>query len=69
MIDVYWMGLSSLIAKAYDGAVYLLYIDRTRRYTTAESGYGGKGIFARMVVNLTANHGEKQTGMVDATHL
>ena len=38
-------------------------------YKTLYSRWSEKGIFARMMVGLAAEHGEKTTVMIDATYL
>ncbi len=41
----------------------------TRRSRAGGSGGARKGIFARMMAGLAADHGEKTTVMIDATYL
>ena len=42
---------------------------RTRCSTACWKRWSEKGIFARMMIGLAAEHGEKKTVMIDATYL
>ena len=51
------------------GVTLLLHMVLTKHFTAAGSAWSEKGIFARMMAGLAAEHGEKTTVMIDATHL